>query len=155
MLLGLAFSLWFAIGACLAQTSIGPSALNASAEATVTRAVTGDSLDARVDGMRTALGYVGVSAPSPGEPCALEALARNQELAADHVWLEADPTNEFDARGRRLYYAYTTDGVSIEETLLREGLARAERTDGPYGAYLAQVQAEAETTGTGCLWGGA
>jgi len=143
-----------AIGVWFAQTPIAPSLQNIEAEASVTRAVTGDALDARVNGMRTALGYVGVSAPSPAEPCGAEALARNQELAADHVWLESDPAYEFDARGLRLYYAYTSDGISIEETLIREGFARAERTDGIYGAYLAQLQADAEASGIGCLWGG-
>ena len=37
----------------------------------------------------------------------------------------SDPLYEFDVLGRRLYYAFTVDGVSIDEVLVREGLARA------------------------------
>ena len=59
MLLSLAFSLLFATRR-LPRANVGRAqCAERVAEATVTRAVTGDSLDARVDGMRTALGYVG------------------------------------------------------------------------------------------------
>lgn len=123
-------------------------------EASVTRAVDGSSLDAHVFGNRTAVAYLGAEAPSVALPCGQEALRRNAELAGAKVLLEADPTYEFDARGLRLYYAYTADGISIEETLIREGLARAVRTDGRHGARLAALQREAEQARSGCLWRG-
>ena len=56
------------------------------------------------------------------------------------------------ARRRRLYYADTADGTTIDATLVREGLARAVRIHGRYGAYLAALQAEAAAAGRGCLW---
>jgi endonuclease YncB( thermonuclease family) len=121
-------------------------------DAPVTRAWDGTTLDARVDGRRTMVGYLGAEAPAPNQPCGAEALARNGELAGGLVLLEADAAYEFDARGRRLYYAYAEDGRSIEETLIREGLARAVRTDAAHGADLLAAQAEAEAAGRGCLW---
>jgi micrococcal nuclease len=122
--------------------------------AQVTRAVDGDSLDAHVDGNRTLVGYLGVDAPAPNEPCGPEALARNRDLAGVTVQLEEDPSHRFDDAGRRLYYAYSADGRSIDEVLVREGLARATRFHARYGAYLAQIQADAEANQRGCLWAG-
>jgi endonuclease YncB( thermonuclease family) len=123
-------------------------------EATVTRTIDGDSLDARVSDNRTAVGYLGAEAPPANQPCGQEALARNQELADSQVLLMQDPAYDLDERGRRLFYAYTADGRSIEELLIREGLARAVRLDGSRGPELAALQAEAESAGRGCLWGG-
>src|SRR5688572_12365427 len=121
-------------------------------EATVTRVIDGSSLDVRVDGNRTAVGYLGVETPDANEPCGQEALARNQELASPAVRLEPDPTYEVDERGRRLYYAYTLDGRSIDETLVGEGLAFAARADASRGADLAELQMLAAMEGRGCLW---
>ena len=131
-----------------------PTLANASTvvEATVTRVIDGVSLDAHIGGRRTAVGYLGAETPLRTQPCGEEALARNRELAGTRVFLEDDPAYQFDASGRRLSYAYTSAGASIDETLVREGLARAVRTDARYGAYLAALQAEAEAAGRGCLW---
>ncbi|HEX2514454.1 MAG TPA: thermonuclease family protein [Chloroflexota bacterium] len=128
------------------------AALPAPTIATVNRVIDGSSLDAHVDGQRTALGYLGVETDSPREPCGQEALERNRELAGRRVQVQEDPTITFDALGRRLYYVSTLDGESIEETLVREGLARAVRPEGHRGAVLAEAQAEAQAAGTGCLW---
>lgn len=125
-----------------------------AAEALVRRVVDGQSLDAYLSGNRTFIGYLGAQSPYANQPCGREALARNRELVADRVLLEEDPTYLLDEHGRRLYYAYTRDGVSIDETLVREGLAWAVRGDARYGAYLAALQAEAEAAGRGCLWDG-
>ncbi len=124
-------------------------------QASVTRAIDGSSLDARVDGARTALGYVGVETPAPNQRCGREALERNSALAQDAVLLESDPAYTFDPNGRRLYYAYTLDGVSIDESLIREGLAHATRLDGLHGAQLAALEAEAQEARVGCLWSAA
>jgi endonuclease YncB( thermonuclease family) len=124
-------------------------------EATVSRAIDGASLDAYVDGRRTAVGYLGIEAPPANQPCGREALNRNRELAGSQVRLVEDPGYQFDEMGRRLAYAFTSDGQSIEEILVREGLARAARTDASRGSQLAALQAEAEADGRGCLWSGA
>jgi endonuclease YncB( thermonuclease family) len=121
-------------------------------EALVTRAVTGDSLDTHILGQRTAVGYLGVATPFPSQRCGGEALARNQELAGDRVLVEADPYYDVDALGRRLYYAFTPDERLIDLILVQEGLGRAVRADGRYGAVLAAADADAQMSGTGCLW---
>jgi micrococcal nuclease len=128
--------------------------LDGAVEAPVARAIDGDSLDARVLGNRTAVGYLGAETPSASQPCGQQALARNRELAASLVLLVQDSTYDVDERGRRLFYAFTADGQSIEEILIREGLARAVRLDARRGPELAARQSEAESAGRGCLWGG-
>ena len=124
-------------------------------EATVNRAIDGNSLDAHLLGNRTAVGYLGVETPAMNQACGQEAQARNRELAGPRVLLEADPNYRFDAIGRSLYYAYTPDGQSIDEALVREGLGRAVRTDAHHGASLVAVEEEARAAGRGCLWSGA
>jgi endonuclease YncB( thermonuclease family) len=123
-------------------------------EAMVTRAVDGSSVDAHVLGARTALGYLGADVMAANHPCGREALERNRELAGSQLLLLDDPIYQFDERGRRLYYAFTPDGRSIEAILIREGLAWAARTDASRGPELAALQAEAEAAGQGCLWSG-
>jgi micrococcal nuclease len=146
------------VGFCSATPVVG-HALDLSGdvptiEATVTRAIDGTSLDAHVDGRRTALGYLGVEAPALNQPCGREARDRNRELAGAHVRLIEDSTYLFDEAGRRLYYGFTADGQSIDEILVREGLARAVRVDASRGPDLMALQAEAETARRGCLWDG-
>jgi endonuclease YncB( thermonuclease family) len=134
----------------------GPTAPpgGAPSEALVNRVIDGSSLDAQVGGRRTAVGYLGIETPFPHQPCGAEALARNQELAVIRVLLTEDSTYAFDQAGRRLYHAYTADGVWIEAVLVSEGLARAVRTDAGRGVELPALQAEAAAAGRGCLWGG-
>ena len=123
-----------------------------SIEAMVSRVWDGSTLDAYVDGRRTAVGYLGVETPAANTPCGRDALERNRQLAGGRVLLEADPAYELDEIGRRLYYAYTPDGVSIDAALISEGLARAARTDASHGADLLAIQAEAQAAGRGCVW---
>jgi endonuclease YncB( thermonuclease family) len=123
-------------------------------EATVNRVTSGDSLDAQIDGKRTLVGYLGAAAPAATTNCGAMALARNLQLAGSRVLLEDDPSYQFDELGRRLYYAYTPDGQSIDAALISEGLARAVRTDARHGAELAAIEAEAQSNKRGCLWGG-
>ena len=138
----------------LPVTSTAQEADNPTPEAQVTRVIDGSTLDAQVNGIRVPIGYLGVDTPPANQPCGLIALQRNQELAGDHVLLMSDPLFEFDASGRRLYYAFTLDGVSIDEVLIREGLGRAVRTDGVEGTALQAAEAEAQAAGRGCVWDG-
>lgn len=155
--LALLAALIFSWSVTLPLRTVGPTvtAEDTLIEATVTRAVDGSSLDARVLGARTALGYIGAEVLSANQPCGREALERNRELAGSQVLLLDDPIYRFDERGRRLYYAFTPDGRSIEAILIWEGLAYAARPDASRGPELAALQAEAEAEGRGCLWGGA
>lgn len=67
--------------------------------------------------------------PERGDRCASEATDRLQELAGYSVRLEDGPRlkDQFD---RILAYVYTADGISIDETLIRERLATAWTRDG-------------------------
>ena len=102
--------------------------------------------------MRVAVGYLGVDTPPANQPCGQVALERNRELVGQRVLLMTDPNYDFDATGRRLYYAFTADGVSIDETLVREGLGRAVRTEAVEGSVLEAAEADASAAGRGCLW---
>src|SRR4051812_16706862 len=73
-------------------------------DATVTRTIDGNSLDARVFDRRTAVGYLGAETLPANQPCGEQALARNRELVASGVRLLEDPAYQFDANGRRLFY---------------------------------------------------
>jgi len=127
---------------------------NPTPEADVTRVIDGSTLDAQVNGIRVAVGYLGIETMEANQPCGQAALQRNRELASDHVLLMSDPLYDFDPLGRRLYYAFTLEGVSIDEVLVREGLAHAVRTDAVEGNTLAAAEAEAAAAGRGCLWDG-
>jgi endonuclease YncB( thermonuclease family) len=90
-------------------------------EVTVNRVIDGDTLGTSRGRVR----LFGVDTPERGERCALEAIDRLKSLAGDSVRLEDGPrlTDQF---GRVLAYAYSTEGgASIDETLIREGLATA------------------------------
>jgi endonuclease YncB( thermonuclease family) len=122
-------------------------------EVTVNRVIDGDTLDAQIDGIRTPVGYLGAETPLPNQPCGQEAFARNLELAGEHVLLQADTSFDgLDQRRRRLFYAYTLEGVSIDETLVYEGLARAPRVESAHGALLSDLETDARDNARGCLW---
>jgi endonuclease YncB( thermonuclease family) len=121
-------------------------------DAIVTRVIDGSTLDAHINGQRVAIGYLGVQTAPANEPCGQLALERNRELAGTQVLLMSDPLYDFDEIGRRLYYAFTLEGISIDETLVREGLAHAVRTDGVEGSTLSAAEAEAAAAGRGCIW---
>ncbi|MPZ14508.1 MAG: hypothetical protein GEU73_08810 [Chloroflexi bacterium] len=129
-----------------------PAVVAPLVEAQVTRVIDGSSLDAVVGGSRIAVAYLGVTTPSPNERCGPEALARNRELAGIRVLLEEDPAHRVDSIGRRLYYAYTPDGRSIDEILVSEGFGRAALNDGRHAVLLAARETEATQGHLGCIW---
>ena len=57
-----------------------------------------------------------------------------------------------DRYGRSLYYIYTEGGDSIDEILVREGLAVAWTADGQHLQYLMSLADRARNEGVGCLW---
>jgi micrococcal nuclease len=83
----------------------------------------GDTLTVRLaDGSRQPVRLIGVDAPEGGQPFAPEAAALLARLAADRVCLENDITDR-DRFNRLLRYAWTQDGVLINEALVAAGLA--------------------------------
>ena len=59
-----------------------------------------------------------------------------------------------DRYGRILFYIYTNQGESIDEMLVREGLALAWTGDGQHRDVLIAAQKGANRDSRGCLWQG-
>jgi endonuclease YncB( thermonuclease family) len=122
----------------------------------VNRAIDGDTLDVAIDGVRTPIGLLGAVAPPLNQPCGPEAAARLSELApaAASISLAADPAyTGLDPRRRVvLYYAFASDGTSIDETLVAEGLAHAANPSASNTETLTALEADAQANGRGCLW---
>ncbi len=51
-----------------------------------------------------------------------------------------------------LRYVFLEDGTSLDATLVAEGFATAQRTDGYYKDQLIALEDEARAAGRGCLW---
>ena len=93
----------------------------------------------------------GVDTQERGEGCYEEATNRLRDLAGTRVRVETGPRLQ-DPFDRLLYYAYTNDGESIDETLIREGLAHAWTRDGQHRGTLMDLERKAKSEGSGCLW---
>jgi endonuclease YncB( thermonuclease family) len=113
----------------------------------VERVVDGDTFDSSKGRVR----LYGVNTPERGKKCFTEATDRLQELAGDFVRVEPGPRLE-DGYSRPLFYAYTEDGQSIDETLVAEGLALAWTKDGQHREILVAAEGRAREEGNGCLW---
>jgi micrococcal nuclease len=158
-LLGLFGGLCLTCATVFAQTEPAPAPVATPVpvdefadEAIVNRVIDGSTLDAQVNGQRVAIGYVGVQTPPGNQPCGQIALSRNRELVGQRVLLMSDPVYGFDDAGRRLFYVFTAEGLSIDELLIREGLGRAVRTDGLEGTNLEAAEADAAANARGCVW---
>ena len=115
----------------------------------VGRVIDGDTLDLS-DGARVRL--YGIDTPERGEPCFTEATNRLRQLAGATVRLESGP-RATDSFGRRLAYAYTDIGHSIDVILIGDGLAEAWTRDGQHRDTLVALEQSARENGAGCLWG--
>jgi endonuclease YncB( thermonuclease family) len=116
-------------------------------ELSVSRVIDGDTFVSNGGRIRN----YGIDAPEVGRRCAGEATARLRGLAGDTVRVEPGPRSR-DSFGRLLYYVYTESGESIDETLIREGLAVAWTRDGQHRDYLVVLETQARQDGSGCLW---
>ena len=117
------------------------------AEVRVIRVIDGDTLHTA----RGRLRLFGVDTPERGKRCASEATDRLRELAGGSVRLEDGPRLT-GGGGRLLAYVYTQDGLSIDEILIREGLAIAWTEDGQHRDFLVGMEGEARREYSGCLW---
>jgi micrococcal nuclease len=113
----------------------------------VDRVIDGDTFDSP----RRRVRLYGVDVPERGEECFQEATDRLQELAGDSVRLELGP-RKMDEFGRVLAYVYTEAGDSVDEILVREGLASAWARDGQHRDVLMVAEGDARQQGVGCLW---
>lgn len=117
------------------------------AHISVTRVIDGDTFDSLSGRVR----LFGVNSPERGQQCFGEATDRLRALARGSVRVEPGPRLQ-DSGGRLLFYAYTRSGSSIEEILIREGLAEAWRRDGQHRDHLVEVEQNARDNAVGCLW---
>ena len=103
------------------------------------------------DTIETAEGPVrayGVDTPEQGERYFSEATRRMGQLAGRYVRMEAGP-RPTDDYGRILAYLYADSGTSIDEILIREGLATAWEPDGQNRDRLMRLEAQARLSGQG------
>jgi endonuclease YncB( thermonuclease family) len=112
----------------------------------VERAIDGDTFDSTTDRIR----LYGVDTPESGEPCYDEATERLSELAGDSVRVEAGP-RQGDPYDRSLFYVYDMAGQSIDEILIREGLALAWTEDGQHKDVLIAVEEAAKDNPAECM----
>ena len=93
----------------------------------------------------------GVDTPEKGKRCFRQATSGLRQLAGGTVRVESGPRAR-DPGGRLLYYLYTMRGNSIDEILVREGLAIAWTRDGQHRDALVRLERSAQRSGSGCLW---
>ena len=113
----------------------------------VIRIIDGDTFDSQRGRVR----LFGVNTPERGKRCYKSAISGLKQLAGRLVRVESGP-RALDPGGRFLYYVYTEAGNSIDEMLVREGLARAWTRDGRHRDHLVGLEREARELGVGCLW---
>lgn len=121
------------------------------ASATVTRVVDGDTIHVRIGGSEEIVRFFGIDTPERGDRCAAEATARTRALTADGVVLRPD-ARERDPYDRLLRYVYTPAGLSVDATLIADGLAHAWTRDGTLRDDLIDIEREARDAHRGCLW---
>ena len=113
----------------------------------VSRVIDGDTFDSPASRVR----LFGVDTPERGERCHHQAASGLRQLAGKVVRVEPGPRAK-DPGGRLLYYVYTEAGNSIDEILVREGLAQAWTRDGQHRDHLIGLEQEARGKATGCMW---
>ena len=113
----------------------------------VTRVIDGDTFVSPMGRVR----LFGVDTPERGMPCFSEASRGLRQLAGREVRVEPGPRG-IDPVGRRLFYVYTLNGNSIDEILVRAGLARAWTKDGQHRDGLTALETRTRRAGEGCLW---
>ena len=115
------------------------------------RVVDGDTIHVEIDGRDETVRFYGIDTPGRGDPCFAEATTRTSELVGSRALLLPD-ARERDRYGRLLRYVYTGDGLSVDASLIAEGLARAWRDDGALRDPLVVLEDLARAYHRGCLW---
>ncbi|EGO2510558.1 thermonuclease family protein [Enterococcus faecalis] len=125
------------------------------------RPIDGDTSVFLVHGKEQKVRYLLIDTPetvkvgTPIQPFWLEASTRTKELLlhAKEIQLEIDQTIKYDRYGRLLAYVFV-DGKLVQETLVREGLARiafVKDNQAKYLQTLEKTQEEAKNHGLG-IW---
>ena len=122
------------------------------------RVVDGKSIDAVIDGRRVAIAVHGIDTPQGNTSCgkqaadALKAATRAARTRGG-VRLVDDPSDQFDSRGRKIFYLEDTSGRPLADDLVKAGVARA-NGKGKDKDRLRQADDDARGNRRGCLWTG-
>ncbi|WIT26844.1 hypothetical protein [Bacillus phage SPbetaL1] len=115
-------------------------------DVTLDRAVDGDTIKVKYNGNVDTVRYLLVDTPESKKPDSCvqpygeDASKRNKELVSDgKLQMEFDKGDHRDKYGRLLAYVYV-DGKSVQETLLKEGLARVAYVYEPNTKYIDQFR---------------
>ncbi|MED4848156.1 thermonuclease family protein [Bacillus atrophaeus] len=115
-------------------------------DVTLDRAVDGDTIKVKYNGNVDTVRYLLVDTPESKKPDSCvqpygeDASKRNKELVSDgKLQIEFDKGDHRDKYGRLLAYVYV-DGKSVQETLLKEGLARVAYVYEPNTKYIDQFR---------------
>ncbi|MEC1430226.1 endonuclease YncB [Bacillus subtilis] len=113
---------------------------------TLDRAIDGDTIKVIYNGKKDTVRYLLVDTPETKKPNSCvqpygeDASKRNKELVnSGKLQLEFDKGDRRDKYGRLLAYVYV-DGKSVQETLLKEGLARVAYVYEPNTKYIDQFR---------------
>jgi hypothetical protein len=87
------------------------------------------------------------------DDCATNAEDRLRKLVGTAIRIEPGPVTSVRVDSDH-YYIYTKDGLSIEEQLVREGLALIWGQDGQHLGWFVFLDAAAKENESGCLWKG-
>lgn len=128
-----------------------------TSETTIVEVVDGDTIKVNINGKIESVRFLLVDTPEMGkrpQPFAEEAKNFIEELLSeDTVILEKDNSDR-DKYGRLLMYVYTSGGKSVQEELLKEGLARVAYVYAPNTKYVDKydaIQKEAQNNDVG-IW---
>ena len=126
------------------------------------RALDGATLDTTIDGQQVAVHLVGIDVPQGNTPCGLLATRLLQTLVRGGLLqLEEDRKIAFTDKNSkkgvnlRVYDARLKDGRSLTQELVKAGVASVDDAEGEDIHHHDDDQMMAQTTHTGCLWGGA
>ncbi|MDS9997439.1 thermonuclease family protein [Bacillus atrophaeus] len=123
-------------------------------DVTLDRAVDGDTIKVKYNGNVDTVRYLLVDTPESKKPDSCvqpygeDASKRNKELVSDgKLQMEFDKGDHRDKYGRLLAYVYV-DGKSVQETLLKEGLARVAYVYEPNTKYIDQFKKDEQEAKT-------
>lgn len=126
------------VAACTGTTQPAPPAAGDTVE--ILQVLDGDSLLVDLGKTEAEVRLLGINTPERDECFDAEARARTTELVGNAVRLTGEDSDRF---GRLLRYAYTADGMLINEQLVADGMALALTTDHPLLRDFKAAEAEA------------
>lgn len=122
--------------------------------------VDGDTIKVKINGKEESVRFLLVDTPETNhprlgvQPFGPEAKAFTKKLLSTSTVLLEKDVSERDKYGRLLMYVYTPDGRSVQEELLKNGLARVAYVYAPNTKYVDtyyRIQKDAQKRGVG-IW---